>query len=98
MRSGFVHLKKKMADHLPSEILEMRAFLEAELPPVAKPPAPVDPPSELVEQRWAVVSFDKTEVSGVSYETALKWVDELYLQGVAGLCVVTDEAAGRVCR
>lgn len=70
-------------------------MLEAELPPVPAPAAPIDPRSELDELRWAVVSFDRTEASGLSYKNAVQWMNELELQRVAGLCLVTDEAAFR---
>ncbi len=73
----------------------MRSMLEAELPPVPEPIAPIDPASELDELRWAVVSFVRTEASGLSYKQALQWMSELDLQGVAGLCIVTNEAAER---
>lgn len=95
MRSGISHLRKRIDDQRPNEILEMRSILEAELPPVPEPLAPIDPPSELDELRWAVVSFDRTEASGLTYKQALQWMSELDLQGVAGLCLITDEAAER---
>lgn len=95
MRSGIAHLRRRIDDQRPNEILEMRSMLEAELPPVPEPAAPVDPRSELDELRWAVVSFERTEASGLTYKKALQWMNELDLQGVAGLCLVTDEAALR---
>ncbi len=52
--------------------------------------------SELDIQQWSVVSFDKCEASGLTYEAAAKLMSEKEASGVYGLCIVTDEAASRV--
>ncbi len=96
IRSGISHLKKRMEISRPTEIFEMTSILEAELPPIPAMPVTVDPESELDEQRWSVVSFERTEASGLTHLQAVRWMDELDLQGVRGLCIVTDEAALRV--
>ncbi len=52
--------------------------------------------SELLSERWAVVSFDKCEASGLTYAAAMQRMAELGEQRIAGLCIVTDETAGRL--
>lgn len=54
------------------------------------------PPGELREARWSVVSFDKCEAGGLTYLQAQEKMEELLGRSVYGLCIVTDEAAGRV--
>lgn len=51
--------------------------------------------SELDLPQWSVVSFDKLEGSGLNYSAAYKLLEELETRRVAGLCLVTDEAASR---
>jgi hypothetical protein len=43
-----------------------------------------------------VISFDKCEASGLTHADALMKLAELDAKKVAGLCIVTDEAAERV--
>lgn len=52
--------------------------------------------SELERPMWAVVSFDRIEVSRLTYAQAVFVMNELASQGVAGLCILTDEAARRL--
>lgn len=52
--------------------------------------------SELSLARWAVISFERCEASGLTYEQAAAKLAELEGQGITGLCIVTDEAAARV--
>jgi hypothetical protein len=52
--------------------------------------------SELDMPRWSVVSFDKLEASGLTYDAAAKMMEEKDAAGVYGLCIVTDEAASGV--
>ncbi|MBC7898926.1 MAG: hypothetical protein H7070_02635 [Saprospiraceae bacterium] len=53
--------------------------------------------SELTEPRWSVISFEKCEASGLSYADAMSKIDELDGRKVPGLCIVTDQAAAKVC-
>lgn len=55
-----------------------------------------DFPKELREPLWSVISFEKREASGLSYDEAMRKMTELEAQGVSGLCIVTDEAAARI--
>jgi hypothetical protein len=52
--------------------------------------------SELSEARWSVISFDRCEASGLTYQQAAEKREALEKQNIAGLCIVTDEAAARV--
>ena len=55
-----------------------------------------DTTSELLSERWSVISFDKCEASGLTYTGAMRQMAELERQRIAGLCVVTDGAAARL--
>jgi len=52
--------------------------------------------SELEEARWSVLSDRGCEASGLTHEDARKLVHRLGGEGRHGLCIVTDEAAGRM--
>lgn len=52
--------------------------------------------SELERPMWAVVSFERIEVSRLTYAQAVFVMNELVTQGIAGLCILTDEAARRL--
>ena len=52
--------------------------------------------TELDLPQWSVVSFDKSEASGLTYAAAAKLMAEKEAAGVYGLCIVTDEAASRI--
>ena len=54
--------------------------------------------SEIDEPAWAVVSFDRTEVSRLTYAQAVFVMNELAAQGTTGLCIITNEAAARIAR
>jgi hypothetical protein len=52
--------------------------------------------SELDLPIWSVISFERSEASGLTYSEAVEKEKELERERVAGLCIVTYEAAGRV--
>ncbi len=52
--------------------------------------------SELDAARWSVVSFHQLEAGGLSYTQAAALMAELDANEIAGLCIVTDEAANRI--
>jgi hypothetical protein len=54
--------------------------------------------SELTEPRWSVISFEKSEASGLTYAEAEQKRVQLEAENVVGLCIVTDEAAERISR
>lgn len=51
---------------------------------------------ELRAAIWSVISFEKREASGLTYVDAEQRLKELERAGISGLCIVTDEAAGRI--
>jgi hypothetical protein len=53
-------------------------------------------PSELERESWSVLSDRGCEASGLTHEDARKLVHRLGGEGRHGLCIVTDEAAGRM--
>lgn len=52
--------------------------------------------NELSAQNWAVISFDRCEAAGLTYREAAEKMRELEARRIAGLCVVTAEAAARL--
>ncbi|HEY0429054.1 MAG TPA: hypothetical protein VGC76_14835 [Pyrinomonadaceae bacterium] len=54
--------------------------------------------SELNEPRWAVVSFEKTVAGNLTYAEAEQKRQQLENEKVAGLCIITDEAAARISK
>ena len=52
--------------------------------------------SELEQPMWSVVSFDRCEASGLAYSDAVRTLEKLEQEKIAGLCIVTDEAAARL--
>jgi hypothetical protein len=52
--------------------------------------------SELGQEKWTVISERGREASGLVYEDARRLVHRLTGEGRHGLCIVTDEAAGRM--
>ena len=55
-------------------------------------------PDDLVLPMWSVISFDKCEGAGLTYAEAFAKLGALEDQGIAGLCIVTDNAAAIVGR
>jgi hypothetical protein len=55
-----------------------------------------DAANELDEARWAVISFDRREGSALTYPQAVKLLDELDSRRIAGLAIVSDEAAAHI--
>ena len=52
--------------------------------------------SELEERRWSVLSDRGCEAGSLTHEEARRLVHRLGGEGRHGLCIVTDEAAGRM--
>ncbi len=96
MRSGFLHLKKKVENERPKNFFEITAIRDVMIDPETGRVSPFEYDCELDEPRWSVVSFDKIEAGGLTYAQASALMNELNFQGVSGLCTVTDEAASRV--
>lgn len=52
--------------------------------------------SELNAPRWSVVSFEERAAKNLTYAEAVEKLNQLAAKKVAGLCIITDEAAGKV--
>lgn len=92
MRSGIVHLKKRMDDErLVNSMTATEAIFEND--PSDDDVTAVS--SRLDEPCWSVVSFDNLEAGGLTYARAEELMAALDTQSVPGLCIVTDEAAAR---
>ena len=52
--------------------------------------------NELEEPRWAVISFERREGSGLTYPQAVQLLKDLDSRKVTGLAIVTDEAAAKI--
>ena len=94
MKSGILHLNKKIEPELPKDFY--RTLVVEEAKPVDVIVLPMAAESELDEPRWAVISFDQCEAGGLTYKQAAALISELDSHGVAGLCIVTDEAAKKI--
>lgn len=55
-----------------------------------------NPASEMDEPLWSIVAFDGCAASGLTYDKAVRKLKKLAASKVAGLCIVTDEAAARI--
>ncbi len=96
MKSGFLHLKKKMENERPENYFETHAIQDVMIDPETGDILPLECDCELDEPCWAVVSFDKIEAGGLVHAQASELINELDSQGVTGLCIITDEAASRM--
>ncbi len=96
MRPGVLHLSKRVAARQREDFFDIFAG-EDESEQHSERSAPLIL-SELDQPRWSVVSFDKLEAGGLSYNQASALMEDLEYRGVAGLCIVTDEAAERIRR
>lgn len=88
MRSAFPPPSKK--------VNEQASELYLVLPSSAGLADPLPGGCELDEARWSVVSFDKREAGGLTYDQAVEIMVELDSFDVNGLCIVTDPAAQRI--
>jgi hypothetical protein len=52
--------------------------------------------SELDQQLWSVISFEKCEASGLTYSEAMAKLNDLERNDIAGLCIVTNDVAARL--
>ncbi len=53
---------------------------------------------EINASRWSVVSFDAVEAKNLTYAQAAEKLKRLEAKKIAGLCIVTDEAAARISK
>ncbi len=93
MRPGVLHLNKRLEAERREDFFDIFASEQADAPVERTPPLIL---SEMDQPRWSVVSFDRREAGGLSYSQALALLSDLDDRGVAGLCIVTDDAAERI--
>ena len=55
-----------------------------------------EPVSELDSPIWAVISFERVEATDLDHPSAVRLMADLDSKRVAGLCIVTNEAAARI--
>ena len=81
----------KLYDRLDSSgIAKMHGVEQAQFPDIRVTE------SELEEPLWSVISFERVEGTNLEYGAAERIMSELEDRGVAGLCLVTNEAASRI--
>ena len=96
MKSGFLHLKKRMENEGPKNYFDTPTVADVMINPETGTASPLDFDCELDEPRWSVVSFEKLEAGGLTYAQASALRTELDDRGIAGLCIVSDEATSRL--
>lgn len=96
MKSGFLHLKKKVENERHQNYFETPLVEDEFIDWETGLGQPLSSDCELDEPLWSVISFDQTEAGGLNYAQATALMKELDSHAVAGLCIVTDEAASRI--
>ncbi len=91
MRSGILHLNKRMENQASNNYRETR---EIEVESGSAFPMASD--CELDDPRWSVISFTQVEAGGLTYKQAAALMSELDSYDAPGLCIVTDEVAERI--
>ena len=97
MRPGLSHLTKRIEMERRSDLVEQPPR-ERYAGQQAQAEARKVESCGLDQPRWAVVSFDEIEAGGLTYRQAARLMNELEINDVTGLCIVTDEAAKRMGR
>lgn len=89
MRSGNLHLARRREGDDPEHPFDM--------PPadMAIQAGQAETACELDQPLWSVVSFEKCEASGLTYDQAADLRRDLEAREITGLCIVTNAAAGR---
>jgi hypothetical protein len=94
MKSGIFHLNKKMENERRENDFQTVAATQS----IDRSRSNLTSDCELEWPRWSVISFEQREAVGLTYDQAVTLISELDSHGVAGLCIVTDDAAARVGR
>ncbi len=89
MRSSILHLNKKMDVGQQKTIVQPDEAIDHQAKTLE---------CELDEPRWSIISFDRVEGSGLTYNQAVELLSVRDSLNIAGLCVVTDEAAASIIR
>jgi hypothetical protein len=95
MRPGVLQLNRRLAAEKSEDLFDIFSGPPSSTEAAAEPSAPLIL-SELDQPRWSVVSFERREASELSYRQAAALMKDLDSRGVAGLCIITDEAADRI--
>lgn len=69
---------------------------QTKVAPMTKAVSDEDFASELNVPHWSVVSFDGCAAVNLTYPQAVEEINRLKAKKVAGLCIITDEAAARI--
>ncbi len=85
-----------MGSERPDNLFDTRSARDAIVTQPTEHLPPETPASELDEPSWSVISFKRTEAASLTYRQAIAAMNHLDSQGLAGLCIVTDEAAARL--
>jgi len=64
--------------------------------PVETVQTQADVASELDSPVWSVISFERVEAADLDYTSAAQLLAELEAKKVAGLCIVSNDAAARI--
>lgn len=83
MRSGIPHLTRRLEA---TRRVELRA-VEIRKSALA---------DDLDKRRWSVISVEGCEAGSLTYHEAAILLAKLVSSGIAGLCIVTDDAARRM--
>lgn len=65
---------------------------------ISTPEETVNFAGELNEPRWSIVSFEKCVAKNLTYPQAEEKLVKLEAEKIAGLCIVSDEAAARISK
>ena len=98
MRPGILHLRKKMENEGADEYFDNAAdpAFAAEQASLPANAATIEAVSDLEQPRWSLVSFERREAGGLTYNQAVALMAELDNHGMPGLCIITDQAASRL--
>jgi len=96
MKSGILHLNKKMEDERRENLFDMPRSGDWPDDRKAESPLRLVPDSELDKPIWSVISFDRRVAGALTYDLAAELMSGLDARGVNGLCIVTDQAAERI--
>ena len=94
MRSGILHLNKKMEDEWTENNSEVQ--MSGGWDPGSEALRSTLEDCELDRACWSVISFGRIETKSLTYEQASERLSRLDADGIAGLCIVTDEASERL--
>ena len=98
MRPGILHLRKKMENEGREEYFNDASdpAFAGDQQPISANAGPLEDVNDLDQPRWSLVSFERIEAGGLTYNQAVALMAELDNHGIPGLCIITDQAASRL--